>query len=130
MTTAADDIFIMNMALRMCKVTQSITSRTDGSAFTRDIAFAYDEIKAMVLAEVDWNCAVAFRQLSKTNVTPIDKTYKYEFLLPSDMITARQLLELNSGITIYHYEIIDDNLYTDRDEIVLRYTRDIDESQM
>lgn len=130
MTSAIDDIYIMNLALRMCKITQNITSRNDGTAFSRDIAFGYDTVKQTVLSEIDWNCAVAFRQLSKTANTPQDPNFRYEFLLPSDMLTARELLGLNNGDRITDYEILDDNLYANRDEIVLRYTRDIDESQM
>lgn len=130
MATTVDDIFIMNQALRYAKVSQSITSRTDGSAYVKTVAFLYDETLAALISNLEWNFAVTMRRLNRTASTPLNKRFTYEFVLPSDYESIRELIDTENGYSIRDYEIVDEKLYTNVDDTTLRYMRTVDESQM
>ena len=130
MATQVDDIFIMNQALRYSKISQSITSRTDGTAFTRTVAFLFDETVAALISRLEWNFAVTIRLLNKTNAVPLNKLFQFEFVLPSDYESVRAVQDTSNGHSLDDYEIVDERIYTNIDDITLRYMRKVAVSQM
>lgn len=129
MAQQIDEIYIMNMALIFCKIDQKITQQNQGP-FARAIGFMYDEALANCMSEAEWNFAKTIYTLNKTNTTPDNGRWQYQFQIPSDVLKISGIQEVGSGVTIYEYEIAEGYLYANQDNIQLIYVKNVTPAEM
>jgi len=95
----------------------SLTEGTEGLVASA----LYENTYAALLASHSWRFATKQRQLSQLVEAPL-KDYKYQYQLPSDIITMVRV-QNNTD-----YEIYGDKLYSDQPEIFIDYRYRVDET--
>ena len=117
---AISEVSIANMAL--AKIGEElITSLDDNVKQAQYIKTIFPQVRRNFLTYYDWHFNRKIATLSYTTTTPED--YTYEYILPTDFL---KLLTINESTT-EDFEIRGDKLYSDNDEIEIKYLADIED---
>lgn len=109
---------ICNMALvRLGVGTLIINLITDDSKPAELCRLFYDNVRDEVLRDHPWTCATTWASLAQLEETPING-YSYAYALPT---SPKCLRVLNASDEDIDYRIESGKLYTDEEEITIRY---------
>lgn len=95
---------------------EPISSFEDGTTGAVLASALYDTSYSYLLEKHRWRFATKQAQLAKTTDTPLGYKYNNAFQLPID------ILYLQLVHRIRDYEIFDDKLYTNHNEVIIDYT--------
>jgi len=103
----------------------SVNTLDTGDDVINALSNLYESEKKDLLASTAWSFAKKWDYLVQTTNTPIDETYKYEYNLPTDYITMRQIYPFSN------YEILSGKvLYSNiGSKLKIQYIYDVDASQ-
>jgi hypothetical protein len=126
---AQNEVEICQRALSLLGAEQ-IQSLDEENDRSKTCNLIYPELKRSALSETHWNFATKKRELARMNDEPPSE-YRYQFSLPSDMVTGptKVLPGPDMKNPIQDWEIANDKLMTDRDEIYIDYVANVDETR-
>lgn len=83
----------------------------------------------LLLGMSDWSFSVKIRELARDASAPVPASFLYQFALPSDRVAPpmaiyRELADVNAGRPFLDYELIEDRLLTDAEQLFGKYKRE------
>lgn len=128
-----NDIYVVNAALAMCGLTETISSFDQVSPFASTGTYAYQQNKLACLTANEWNFCKGLKTLTLTGSEPDDKNYNYEYQVPVDMIQGglRAVLDVSdTPVVDYTYSSANGYIWTNYTNVSAYYVKDVAEDQM
>lgn len=129
---ANTDVQICSNALTVLG-SKSIDSLTEGTGRAKICNAVYDDIKYTLLASYPWRFATRKAKLSRDATAPINE-WRYSFILPTDRVENGAIAAFQSSAVseppFQDFEIFENRLYANVEEVWIDYTYDIVEASM
>jgi hypothetical protein len=113
--------------------TAPISSFTEGSDAAQACDRLYPDLRDTILSSYLWSWSVQKEQLARLAAAPVDE-WKYAYQMPGDMLSGVIALFQSSGVgqlpVRYGWEIYQDQVYTNFEEVYIDYQATVDESKM
>jgi hypothetical protein len=110
-----------------------ISSFTEGSDAAQACDRLYPDLRDTLLSSYLWSWSVQKEQLARLAAAPVDE-WKYAYQMPGDMLSGVIALFQSSGVgqlpVRYGWEIYQDQVYTNFEEVYIDYQATVDESKM
>ncbi len=102
-----------------------INSFTEPGAGAQAAAAFYQQTKEAVLAWHPWSFALKEQELSQLTQAPDERTnLRFAYQIPTDLVRIWEIMPWS------YYEIVGDKLYSDEDDLLMRYVFNVDDTQI
>jgi hypothetical protein len=106
---------------------EPITSFTDGTRSAQVVSNLYDQTKQSLFYSTFWNFATEKTQLARLVETPTDKSYKFAYQAPGDVMRIKGVFD-ESGVLDNTYSYEQNKIYTNLNTCNLIYIKEVSEA--